>query len=915
MTRRLIVVALLAATASSASPIAAATVVDVVRLAPVVTDGVPRALVTVVVPMPAELGDAPDVTYRVRVKGGIELLGRLAGVARTRSGVARPLILTVRVPANVDAGILEAADVSFRAGEQEFVVPLHLRIIVVRALALTGPSEMRGLRIGDRAEVSYTIMNGGNAPDTLRIGVQAPPGWVARLDRASVLVLAPRAQQEFSVSLGIPLGANVGDYALAVILRDVSGVSAKATAFTTIGVAGRAASTPGLVLRSTVATAVSSDGTATFTGLEVDGPIGGDLFIRARLAPALSGSGMTVQGLSAVGATGAPFSATLAGPDWDVALGNTALQLSDLTGVNLLGRGVTGQLKNGVREFRAIGARPAIGDRVDGQLVGAGYWQETAAGRFGSSASYLAERGAALRGRDLTAFAADYRTRPLGTVTLGAALAHRSSDAAEGIGYSASAVHVREADRLALRVTHAPGGSAAYARATDEWSFEASRVLSPRWNVDAAAQRSRDAGPVFANMDVLFWSLGQRLVLARGTAATLRTQSSDFDARTVTGGIGGFGAADRRLTAGLEWRRSLLTLSAEGSFGEVSRTTELFGGRVSETSARQRGLRLTLARVFEFRGGIDLHAGVEETAAGVGIPRQVLNAGARWSDLPIAFGTRQARLNLESNVQRLGDQPAALVSRASMRTALPLGLDFVVSAERNPFFRDARGRAGWIVAMRLTAATRVYSPSVLGPEGSVYEDLDQNGRRDPGEPGVVGVMVRRGESRATTDGEGRYRLALAARGRTRIDQGTLPIGLVAHPLLAADSLERLDLPVLPTGQAVFELVLTADDQGRVPNVDLQPAVVVLVDQSGFAWVGRRTSKTTAVFDGIPTGQYTLQVNFTQVREPLRIEGERNVEIRAHRTTTLRVPVHGRLVRIFTPSPRASQPSPSTPEQP
>lgn len=47
-------------------------------------------------------------------------------------------------------------------------------------------------------------------------------------------------------------------------------------------------------------------------------------------------------------------------------------------------------------------------------------------------------------------------------------------------------------------------------------------------------------------------------------------------------------------------------------------------------------------------------------------------------------------------------------------------------------------------------------PPVLS--GTVYEDLNGNGHRDPGEPGIPGVIVSNGRALETTDGDGRYRL-------------------------------------------------------------------------------------------------------------------------------------------------------------
>ena len=204
--------------------------------------------------------------------------------------------------------------------------------------------------------------------------------------------------------------------------------------------------------------------------------------------------------------------------------------------------------------------------------------------------------------------------------------------------------------------------------------------------------------------------------------------------------------------------------------------------------------------------------------------------------------------------------------------------------------------------MRLAAATRVYSPGQLGPEGLVFEDLDNDGRYDALEPGVAGVIVRRGDAKAVTDRHGRYRLPVTARGRSRIDQGSLRPGLVAHPVLSNDQTERLDLPVLPTGSVVVEMLIVADESGRLPEMSLEPVVVILRDETGFSWVGRRIGPNLAAFDGVPVGRYALAFNFASLREPLRAE-EQTVTVRPHVTAEVKAPLRARVIRVFTPPAR------------
>ena len=488
-------------------------------------------------------------------------------------------------------------------------------------------------------------------------------------------------------------------------------------------------------------------------------------------------------------------------------------------------------------------------------------------------------------------------------MVLGATVGHRTGGGSHGAGYGVSATHSRPSERLAFRASHAPGGTAAFARAVDELQFEGTRILTKRWIVDASGQRSWDAAPGASSMAVSSWSLGQRLAATNALSLTTRAQGSAFRA-DANDGIGAFGADDRDLGFGVEWRRSLLAFSAELAQGTVERTTELLGGTLDVSTAAQRRVRLSATGGSERWGVLDGSVSLDQTASGVGIPGEMWMSRVRWSELPIRVGTRVVRAESELVLQRLGDLRSSVVWRSGLRAALPGGFDIELSAERNPFFRDRNGRAAWIAAMRISASTRVYSPRTLGPEGVVWEDRDLDGLRDATEPGVAGVVVRRGDAKATTDLSGRYRLPVDARGSSRIDQASLPIGLVAHPLLANDTLERLDIPVLPTGSVLVDFTPVADDDGRLPTVDLEPTVVILRDAAGFEWVGRRSGATVARFEGIPVGEYTVEFNLTRLREALRYDEGVRVRVHPQVPATVRVPLRLRAIRLFTP-PRAT----------
>jgi NPCBM-associated, NEW3 domain of alpha-galactosidase len=882
---------------------------EALRLPSLVVDAEARAIITVQVPVPEGLRDLAEVAYVVRLLNGATIVGPTSGVMAVQRAASRALLLTLRVPHDVRAGDLDVAEVEFRgAGRAPVVQPVQVRIALRRQVLVSGAREVNGLRAGDRVDLVFRLVNEGNAPEALNVAVRVPNGWSTRPAVPRVVVIPRGEGVEIATTVSIPEHAGIGDYAVVLDAAASWPPSAAPVAQfrTVLRVLTNATTASGLMLTPIVATATGSDGSATFAGATLDGPLNESVQLRARLLPRVRSAGIVAQGLSAVGAFQGPFSASLSGRDWELAAGNALVQLSDLTGVNVIGEGLTASGERGEWQGRAVAARPSGGHGISGEVIGAGLWRAGDFGRVGGSASYLAERGGVARGRDLTALAAEYETRPLGALTLGAGLAYRESYGRVGAGYSMSASHERPSDRVMLSVTHAPGGSGAFARATDEVQLAFGRDFSERWSMDGAFARSHDKSNVFRAMDIDSWNAGQRFAFTPRSAATLRARSTAFDARSASGTFGSFGSGTRDLTAGYEWRRGLFALSAEGSLGEVSRRTELLGGRSVESVAAQRGARLFASRALRRLGTVDASVGLQLTQAGVGVPGDVWVGSARWAGIPLTSGRRAVRLDAEAQYQRLGTLQSFFITRSSVSMALPGGLDLAMTAERNPYYRDRNGRAGWMAAMRLSAGRLLRSSSPSGDEGVVYADQNGNGRRDPGEAGVAGVVLRRGDARVTSDREGRYRLPARVRGRTRVDQGSLPAGLLAHPLLAADTLERRDIPLLATGTVVLALRIFRDEDGRAPDVKLRDARVFLRDATGFEWVGRHADDSTLVFEDVPAGTYVPRFDFSMAAEPLRTDESLVVIVVPRERRTITVPLRGRAVRITIPPPRSGE---------
>jgi len=897
----LVAVAALGAVTAEAS----ATGIDLVRLEAVEASGLPRSYVTITIAIPEPLRDAHEVAFEVRLTGLTDVVGRTEGVLRP-SQQSR-VILTLRVPAEALVGLLDVADVVFRADDGvEFVIPVLLRVPAVRGFLATGTREFRGLSSGDRVDLLYAVHNYGNAPDTLTYELTAPLGWSARPAGRRRVIVPARGRIELPASVAVPASANLGDHMVGVKIVSATNASRAQELATVLGVTGSAGrGAPGVTLRPVVAAAASFEGSISFVGATLDGQIAEGVHLSARYAPPTRASGYLNQGLSSVGAMMMPPSANLTGRTWDLALGSVGASGTDLTGAYLFGEGASFRYDGESSKAHAIVARPASSSSARGRTIAAGYSRAISVGQLGGSIARIEEDGVLSAGRELTAVGAEFASNPIGTLVATGALAYRSSNVASGLGAVAGLSHEREGERANIRVVHAPGGSGSFARAANEVQFSGSRSMNERWTVDLFALQTRDEGSVFRRMQSRTLTFGNRYQLRRTTTVFARLQSTTFDAATATTTIGGFGSSEHSLAAGSDWKVGEVQLSAEFEAGVVGRRSDLLDGRSSESSARQAGLRIDANVELDGIGHVSGGAAGELTEVGVGFPAKSWTFNGRWQSVPMLLLSRPTRMNARIGYQQFGALAPMVTVGAGASLALPSGTDLNLSVERNPFFRDASGRVPTTLAMSLTASARVFTPAAKGPESVVFEDLNNNGRRDANERGVAGVGVSRGDARAVSDREGRYRLPKSARGRTIVNVATVPVGMVTHPNLGRDGLEVRDIPLLPTGSLTVSLTLVADADGRLPTADLTSAVVLLRDSTGFEWVGRRTSDSTASFSGIPTGAYTLRVDVSQVREPLRVD-DVPVLLQAHDESSLVVPLRGRVIRYTVPPGRSGR---------
>jgi hypothetical protein len=218
-----------------------------------------------------------------------------------------------------------------------------------------------------------------------------------------------------------------------------------------------------------------------------------------------------------------------------------------------------------------------------------------------------------------------------------------------------------------------------------------------------------------------------------------------------------------------------------------------------------------------------------------------------------------------------------------------------IDGERNSIFRATSGKVPWIFGVRLEHALTMPMVRTPGTSGYVYQDLNGNQRRDVNEPGVAGVIVRRGGETAVADAAGRYRVGGDARQSISVDEASLPDGW------SANGNGRGDLGVTLSTSAEIELVI-APRSGITPvQVDLSKAHVIARDVAGREWAAVMTGPTTATFQALPIGTYTLDFDLSELSEPLVPRGPLpELQITGKDSKSITVTLDPRPIRMWTP---------------
>ncbi|HET9441050.1 MAG TPA: hypothetical protein VFO52_12810 [Longimicrobiales bacterium] len=872
----MIVRVVLVALMLSAGSLAAQTVAPVVN-----ARGAPRSFQVVRVPLPAALRGTASVSYSASAVSGFSVIGRGVGSVRD----AADALITIGVPASAVAGKHTAARVLFSAaGAHEVAVSIEMTVTPVHQLQLDAPTEVTGLRAGERFQIPYKIHNRGNTTDTVRLHVELPVGWRTAARDSERVVIAPFSSAERVFRITVPRDGSTGNF---FVRMTVHAADARADVLSTltVGPAFDQLRPLGAALRASVGSVAMEGGRVeTVPQFALTGPLTSNIQVDGRLTIAPDLSAPLVRGLATVGTYVTDPHLVAWNPRWRATLGSTVLAMTDLTGVNAGGRGFGFEYYDTSRVFSVVAAgsranSPVSGD--DGELYGAHFEQNLRHLRVGATATQL--RGIGLQEHELSSFGVQARSYPIRTLTFGGETAYRRYRDGSGMGWTARMRHDRADDHAELQVTHAPGGSQAYARAENEVFLSFVKALNQQLELAGTFVDARDESRTtyaFHSRSAAFtpsYLLSDRLRIR----ADVRHSAFDVDATPI-----GYGNAETHfsLGGGGAWR--WLGYSTDVGIARLARSVN-----ATDIDATEHGTRLTwrmnLSRATQL-GVFQLESNYERNSEATGyLPQQYL-IGVRADRVLIPAISDRLELDAEVTVQSWTGVSTTPVLRAGAQYSLPQAA-IALGVERNPLLTGLGQHTPWIVALKLEKSLGMPRLMTGRATGIVYRDFNGNGRQDAGEPGIANVAVRRGALRVLSAHDGAYRFWEEGRGAVMVDPGTLPYGwIVGHS-------EGGNIGLVATTRLLVTLELGAAE--RLRNLDVSGVAVIARDALGREWTARRTSNEQAVFEALPVGRYTIDADFSALTEPLRVTNEVTVEVVEGALAQVKLPIAGRPLRF------------------
>ena len=831
----------------------------------ILATGAPSTYQIVSVSIPDRLPRRGEGYVDIVPREGFTILGKHKWSLPALEGKTR-VIGIIGIPANARAGLITAADVNFHvAGLPMITIAVEIDVSLVRELAVRMNSAPLRARPGSHVGFSYELVNTGNTTESVETLVSAPSGWKTSQRSGVSASVEPDKSVARQVVVSIPRDVATGSFFLRLdvldrgVIRSSIPVAVEILdAFSRRGSAG-----PEITIAVARATDASGRG-STMTTASVRGPLFDSVRIDARLSVGETASGPYGQALSRLGSYRTTPSLVLSSPSGRLALGAAGSSFSDLTGLYAYGRGAALEAHRPGWHLIGLGAmsNPSPSPGKSQPMLGMRGDIDVGPLRLMSSMSHL--RGGEESGRQLDAAGFGASLDAGFATTIQGEVARRRFAGGSGTGWSTEIARSDSRNSAHVRITHAPGGSEAFARAVNEVVASISQIISRRLSFSSSAWRLSDATAAFARLRSRGWAIRPEYRVHSSTTVALEAHSTNVTVATAGneyGAAGGYGGAERRVGVSLNSSVRQIYFSGSVAGGSVSRSV----GRNFALSAEQRSPKIWWNAMGKWRGSktaIELQGRMEETRDASGAVRRPSQISLRGSRSLTALPGRGASVDWELQQLRGFSTRPVTVVRAGISVPVTEMLAVRLYAERNALFTTAAGRSPWIYALRIEHSTRVPMVRPPGSSGYVYRDLNGNQTRDEGEPGVDGVVVKRGGEVAVTDASGKYRLAGDARLSIVLDESSLPLGWVRQTTASRD------IAVGSSLNAEIRFFVAPRSSIAPVEVDLSGLHAIARDASGREWLARMTGASVATFDALPPGIYTLELDLSGVAEPL-----------------------------------------------
>lgn len=826
----------------------------------------PASFQVVAVDVPADLHATNDLRFVVEGLASTRIVSAQAGTLPPRPREQR-LLLTLQVPADAEAGRRPLARITFSAAGVQRTVDVEVEVARIARTLVEASRITQGIASGQTQDVWFEVRNLGNAADTLTLSLNAPPFWDVALSGPAMMVVETGQTTSHAVRVSVPAAVRAGSGAVSLTVSRHGTEHARGQVIVEV-TAPQADRRLGPVATASVVALRDGNGVTSVVGMVgVTGAVMPGLHLDAYTARPTSDRRTATETAAQLAYPLAPSHLRLAAKRWAVALGATGTLASDLTGQMVAGSGAMMQWDRDSSRLRMLWARPLqverIGSEAPAQYLAALDGQR---GAVNWSASAVRMQDPVIPERRLDAVSIRGGLRPLPGLNLSAELADRRFAGGRGVGASGTLRYARKSSLLDVHLLHAPGGADAFAQASSGFFAVGSQTVGSRLRLGANVWSTADASAVLSSVRSAGWAFSPSYRLLPGLALGLDVRGSDLASTSAAGGLTN---GQRQVAINASLRHGGWRFAADVMSSNIARGVTTPEGAAVRRDGRRASLRSSASHESA-RGTIGVTFALDGAAPDM--PAQGTSSLHVDRFRPIGGWSR---LTLDASLQqvRFAGETLRLLRAAAN---LDLGADtrLRVAVQQDGFGRSMTGSAQTRMLVGIQRGLAVPVPDLARRTGGmVFEDLNANGLRDPGEAGLAGAVVRAGTETATSDVEGRFRFSTMLNAPLELDVRSLPNGwLPSKP--TARLAGTGEIGVVPTARANVQVVLA---EGLI-GVRLGPVTVVMRDANGQEWMAVTDAAGSVLFDALPVGQYTITASADQSSEPLLLDPQQPLNL-------------------------------------